>query len=86
MQYQFVWKHFWKLWPKWYVFEETGYKLLYPKLDIYKVFFFFGPFQAYWWTCTPPLIRTKEWSRKIKELLLDDLLAMKFNKVSDCKL
>lgn len=74
--YQFYWKSWWKLYPRWSFVRDHSYEDAYPGLELYAAFFLFGPFQIHWWTCIPPLRRSVKWSNVIRAILLKDMASM----------
>lgn len=46
IDYQFVWKDWWKLWPSWHLDKEDE---IGPGYSVAYWYFFFGPLQTRWY-------------------------------------
>jgi hypothetical protein len=78
---QYVWKHWWKLWPRWTKIRDYSYEHIYPNAQLYSHLFLFGPLRVHWWEFIPPLVRSKKWSEMIKKLLCEELASMPYKSV-----
>lgn len=76
MSFQIYWPNWWKIWPSYSRTQNDNYKHLYPNIQLYHCFFCLSIFQWKWYTFIPPLMRSKEWARKIKKLLLEELTSI----------
>lgn len=73
MAWQLYWPNWWKVLPSWSCIEDDTYKEMYPNFILYHNYFCISIFQCRWYSCIPPLHRTKKYSEKIKTLLLEEL-------------